>query len=418
MARPRRDLVLVPILALALAGCAGGGSSTGGSSPAPTSSPAVEPAPTSEAPATTVTPAPSPPPSVAPTPDVQGLLDEKRAKWEAPGALVLLRRDGGEWFAASGAADLDGTKITEGTRFRIASITKSIVAAVVLDAVASGKLALDDVVGDLLPGVVRPDPPITVRQLLSHTSGIFDEGNDGDPAADVEKLADPALLKEGRAMLAAYQAGKRVIASDRLLVALAETHDRYFAPGAGYHYSNPGYQLLGMVLEKVTGTPLAELLRSRIVEPLGLTHTTIAPPDTASPEMRGYGVPTTDATLVDMTDDLATFGNGGNGGVIATADDLLTTMEAIVTARFFPRELVTEMETPVRQGYGLGLASYQTPCGIYLGHAGLVNGTASLALVSPDGADGVVIATNVQHERAEDNVNLQPLADQLLCPGT
>ena len=418
MARPRRDLVLVPILALALAGCAGGGSPTGGSSPAPASFPSVEPAPTSEAEPTAPSASTSATPSAAPTPDVQGLLDEKRAEWEAPGALVLLRRDGEEWFAASGAADLDGTKITEGTRFRIASITKAIVAALVLDAVASGKVALDDVVGDLLPGVIRPDPPITVRQLLSHTSGIFDEGNDGDPTADIEKLADPALQKQARAMLAAYEAGKQVIASDRLLVALAETHDRYFTPGSGYHYSNPGYQLLGMVLEKVTGAPLAELLRTRIVEPLGLSDTTIAPPDMASPEMRGYGVATTDATLVDMTDDLVSFGNGGNGGIVATADDLLTTMQAIVTARLFPRELVTEMETPVRQGYGLGLASYQTPCGIYLGHAGLVNGTASLALVSPDGADGVVIATNVQHERAEDNVNLQPLADQLLCPGT
>lgn len=138
-------------------------------------------------------------------------------------------------------------------------------------------------VGDVLPGVVRPEPPVTVRQLLDHTSGIFDFGNEGDPVEDSARLEDTALREEAADLLARHQSGERVIAPDRLLIALAETHDRYFEPGEGYHYSNITYQLAAMVLEAATGQSLAALLEERIARPLGLRHTTVAPPDLASP---------------------------------------------------------------------------------------------------------------------------------------
>jgi D-alanyl-D-alanine carboxypeptidase len=267
-------------------------------------------------------------------------------------------------------------------------------------------------VGKVLPGVVRATPSVTVRQLLNHTSGIFDESNDGNPITDVEKLKDPALGDEARALVKRYVAGERVIASDRIFVALSETHDRYFAPGTGYHYSNTNYQLAAMVLEKKTGRPLADLLRTRIVEPLGLTHTTIAPPDTKSPELRGY-VTSTDGSLVDITDDLTFFGNGGNGGVISTADELLAMMQAIVSGRLLPAALVADMKTPERESYGLGLATYTLTCGTFYGHEGGVNGTASIALVSPDGGAGVVIALNL---RSGADPRLPALADRMVCP--
>ena len=162
------------------------------------------------------------------------------------------------WFASSGTADTAGTPITESTRFRIASITKPIVAALVLDAVDRGEVALDDVVGDLLPGTVREDPPITVRQLLDHTSGVFDITNEQttaeSPAGRHRRLPDEQIRAEAQAALDGFLAGQQVIAPARVLVALSELHDRYFPPGSGYHYSNTGYQLAGMVLEEATGT--------------------------------------------------------------------------------------------------------------------------------------------------------------------
>lgn len=347
--------------------------------------------------------------------DLQSLLDVARTTYGAPGALAVVRLGDESWAGVSGEADLTGTRITGATRFRIASITKPIVAALVLDAVSRGELSLDAVVADLLPGLVRADPPITVRMLLDHTSGVFDEGNEGDPVTDIGRIADAAIKAEAQDLLARYLAGESIIAPDRVLVAMAETHDRYFPPGEGYHYSNTNYQLAGMVLEQVTGDTLDHLLRTRIVEPLGLRHTTLAPPDVASPELRGYGTSGTDDSLVDITDDLTFFGNGGNGGIISTGDELLTIMQAIVAGKLLPPELVTHMEQPTFQSngsYGLGLATYYLTCGVYYGHEGGVNGTASIALVSPDAQNGVVIALNL---RNGSDPHLPALADQFVC---
>lgn len=147
-----RCVVPVAVLVAFVAAC----------SSSPTSD--AEPAVTTVAPVTTLPPTTTlPPATTMPMLDVAAVLDEVRDRYPSPGALALVRRDGVEVFGASGFADLDGTAITPDTRFRIASITKPIVSALVLDAVQRGEVALDDVVADLLPGAIRPDPPITVR---------------------------------------------------------------------------------------------------------------------------------------------------------------------------------------------------------------------------------------------------------------
>ena len=235
----------------------------------------------STSPSTTTTAAPT-------TADRQALLDDLRTSFGAPGAIAVLRVGDTDRHGVSGFADLAGTELTDETRFRIGSITKSIVASLVLDQVARGNLSLDDKVGDLLPGVVRSDPPISIRMLLDHTSGIFNAGDEGDITADIGKLTDPAMQAQAADFATRYLAGEQVIVPDRLFVALAETHDRYFAPGAGYHYSNVNYHLAGMVLAAVTGDSIADLVRTRIVEPLGLRRTTVAPADASSPDMRSY----------------------------------------------------------------------------------------------------------------------------------
>lgn len=352
--------------------------------------------------------------TVAPSLDPQASLDSARKAQNAPGAIAVLHVDGIRTFLRSGSADMAGGELTETTRFRIASITKPIIAALVLTAVARGEVALEDVVGELLPGVVRATPAITVRQLLDHTSGVFDEGNEGDPVADIEKLADPAAREEAGNLLARSEAGEPVIAPAWLIVALAETHDRYFAPGQGFHYSNVNYQLAGMLLENVTGQPLAELLRSRIVEPLGLRHTTIAPPDTDSPELRGYAQTSAAADPIDVTDELGWFGNGGNGGIISTPDELLAMLRAIVTGQLFPESLVAEMVEPDRESYGLGIGISDFDCGTFYGHNGLVNGTHSTAVISRDGSDGAVIVLDLAGVR---DPMLPRVAESMLCSG-
>jgi D-alanyl-D-alanine carboxypeptidase len=346
--------------------------------------------------------------------DRDEVLDALRVSYGAPGAIAVVREGDTEWSGLAGVADLSGTDLTASTRFRIASITKPIVALLVLDAVDRGELSLNDTVGDLLPGVVRAEPPITVRTLLDHTSGIFNVGDEGDIVADVANLTDPALQAEATDLGTRYLAGEHVTMSGELYVALAETHDRYFEPGTGYHYSNPNYQLAAMVLERVTGTPLAELLRARLVDVLGLDRTTIAPDAAGTPDLHGYGLGP-DGSLVDLTSDFLALGNGGSGGVISTAGELLTIMQSIVSGTLLPPPLVADMKKPSAPSngqYGLGLARYPLSCGTFYGHAGATSGTHSIALVNDDGTTGTVIAVNL---RGAADPNLLATAETFHC---
>src|SRR5690242_14128059 len=108
------------------------------------------------------------------------MLDDRRETYGAPGAVAAIEIGGERLIFTSGTADIAGTPLAPDARFRIASVTKPIVAALVLDAVGQGKLSLDDKVADYLPAIVRAEPPITVRQVLDHTSGVFNEGDEGD----------------------------------------------------------------------------------------------------------------------------------------------------------------------------------------------------------------------------------------------
>ncbi|MGF1665267.1 MAG: serine hydrolase domain-containing protein [Acidimicrobiia bacterium] len=382
------------------------------------SEPAGLPAPSSVESSST-DPAPTETTAVTPIPDAADLeqtLATILERYPAPGALALVAIGGERLAGWSGTADIDGRPITSDTRFRIASITKPITAVLVLDAVQRGELSLDDRVNDLVPGLLAEDPPVTVRMLLEHTSGIFDETNNLDIIDDIALLTDPDQIAEANELAARYTAGEQVLVPDSLLVALAEAHGRDFPAGTDYSYSNMNYQVAAIVLDAVTGQPIAELLGERIVEPLSLDHTTLAPPDLASPEFRGYGTNVDDGSLVDITDDLALAGNGASGGVISTADELVTMMQAIVGGDLLTQQLRTEMRSPTDLShgtYGLGLGTYRLTCGTFYGHEGGMNGTASIALVSDDGASAVVVALNL---RGGTDPRMPALADDLLCP--
>lgn len=349
-------------------------------------------------------------------PHLQDAIDRARQVYDAPGALAVVHIDGQRFEITSGMADLTGTPVSANMQFRVGSITKTVVAALVLDQVGQGRLSLDDIVGNIVGDPLRPEPPITLRMLLDHTSGIFDIGNDGDPVADVARLDDRGLIDEASTLQDAASAGKQVVASDRLIVGLAETHDRYFQPGAGFHYSNTNYQLAAMTLEVTGGRSLAELVEERLSRPLGLDQTTLAPDDLRSPAFRGYATDQATGDLVDATDDLFAFGNGGNGGLISTADELTTLMNAIVDGPLLPADIRAAMRQPTPESgysYGLGLAVYRLDCGVFYGHEGRVNGTASIALVDASRAGRSVVAAFNQTSR---DPHLVSLAEQLICP--
>jgi D-alanyl-D-alanine carboxypeptidase len=294
-----------------------------------------------------------------------------------------------------------------------------VVAATALSLVGDGRAALDQPVAPALrPGVLRADPPVTLRQLLDHTAGIFNEGSEGDPVADIAAIADPALREEGQAALGRAMTDVTEVIPAEVSVAAAETHPRYGDPGLSYHYSNTGYQAAGLYLEAVTGRPLDALVTEEVAEPLGLARFTLAPADRTPPEFRGHETLTATGEPVDAADDLRAFGNGANGGVLTTADDLVTFFRALVGGRLLEPGLVTQMRQPTTasigadSAYGLGLATYRLTCGRFFGHEGGVNGTASIALVDEGGQRAAVVVFN---QRGIGDPQLPALADRLVC---
>ncbi len=404
--RAARPAVALAFVALSAAGCGSAESAQPGAD--------IE-RPAQNEPSTSTDVAPSIPLQEVDGGGLEAVLDAARDGYRADGAIAVLNVEGVRVGSAVGVADADGSPTDVGMRFRAGSITKTITAALVLDQVAQGHLGLDDDVAAIVGPPLRPTPPVTVRMLLDHTSGIFDIGNDGDPIADIAELTDPGLLAEVDDLIDRAASGESVVASARLVVGLAETHPRDFEPGSAFGYSNTNYQLAGMLIETVSGQHFAEVLADRLARPLELASTTLAPDDTSSPEFRGTALDLDTGAEIDATDDLLAFGNGGSGGLITTADELLTIITAIVHGPLLPDELRSEMLNLTPQSehtYGLGIAPYVLSCGRFLGHEGRVNGTVSLAIVDADNPDrGVVVTMN----STIGNPGLAALADDLVC---
>jgi D-alanyl-D-alanine carboxypeptidase len=237
-----------------------------------------------------------------------------------PGAVVLVKDERGTRAGVAGWGNLNTReRFGPDHRFRIGSLTKSFVATVVLQLAAEGVLTLDDAVERWLPGLVPNGGAITLRQLLNHTSGVWNYTDDQDLVAKL--VADP---------LAAW--------TPEALVAVATSHRPLFAPGSRGSYSNTGYILLGLVVEKASGTPLTEQLRRRIFEPLALTHTSLPPGPALEPPyahgyaLRGNGlIPTPGGRPVDVTAWNPSWAWAA-GGIVSTARDIARFYEALLGA--------------------------------------------------------------------------------------
>jgi len=332
---------------------------------------------------------------------------------------VLAEVDGGRLVARSGQAVLASRRpVPYGSSIRIGSATKSFVATVVLQLAAEGRLSLDDTVARWLPGVVTGNgndgTKITVRELLQHTSGIYDYQN-----------ALPWLqTAQG------YRAHRFRSAIPRQLVAIAMRHRPLFPPGTGWSYSSTNYILLGMIINKVTGQNWAEQVRDRIIVPLGLRHT-FAPgawPYLPAPHADAYqqftpGGPLTDTTVFDPTwADAA-------GAIISTPADLDRFFRALVTGHLLPPAERAEMETTVAtppggwSRYGLGLGWQSLPCGGgYWTHDGDFLGASTIDGVTADGRRSVVIESFTKQASAQATAHQHQaeaqLVDHALCPET
>jgi D-alanyl-D-alanine carboxypeptidase len=300
----------------------------------------------------------------------------------APGVLLLLQDGTGTRVRVHGLADRDrAVPVRVGARFRVGSVTKTFVATVVLQLVAEERIRLGDTVEEWLPGLVPGGRRITVRQLLSHTSGLFDYVE--DPRVFAPYARDPGHVWD-----------------PRRLVEIAVSHPPPFPPGRRFAYSSTNYVLLGLIVEQATDTSLEQQLQGRIFEPLGLDRTSFSSVFVGRNFVHGHRAPSHQGVVtgppVDISDQAATW-TWAAGAIVSSAEDLRRFFASLLAGRLLPPRLLREMETLVpagRQRYGLGLAVFPTPCGDAWGHTGNVQGTVAVVWNRKDATRQVVLVVN------------------------
>jgi D-alanyl-D-alanine carboxypeptidase len=318
------------------------------------------------------------------SPDVQlslsAIMQRHIGEQRVPGAVAGVWVPGrGAWVQALGIGNLQtAAPIRAEDHVRIASVSKTFVATVLLQLVDEGKLSLDDVLEQLVAGVPNGDT-ITLRQVLGMTSGLFNYISD----AEFERayVADP-LMPFPR----------------QQVIEILGRHEPDFAPGARVEYSDSNYFLAGFIIEQVTGRSAAEEIATRILTPLRLRGTSLPDvPVMPDPHARGYGAePGTDA-LRDLTESNPEV-PWTAGAMISTLNDLRVWSKALAEGALLSAEMQRErlrMQPisfdPERQfGYGLGIMEWNG----FLGHAGAIFGYSTWMLHSPERDATLVVLAN------------------------
>ena len=292
----------------------------------------------------------------------QSALEAARAAAGAYGVTFAAVRDGELLWAGSSGRARDGrTPLTPDTPLVIGSVTKTFVAAAVLQLVEEGRLRLDDPVRDHLPELRSLSRKITISQLLDHTSGLADLFND-ETRTGLEEHPEHAWTSEE---------------------VLSTLHAPWYQPGEGWAYANTNYYLLSLVVERLTGATLTEVLTSRFLAPLGLESTGIL--DGTTP-----GGPLAPAWTSIFW---------GSGAMSASAADLARWGNALYTDGILQpatRALMLELNDH-DYGYGVQLVEVDGRKGY--GHTGLLNTYTTLLYHLPK--DGVTVALLVNRSHVD-----------------
>ncbi|MDI9928823.1 serine hydrolase domain-containing protein [Rhodococcus sp. IEGM 1354] len=339
----------------------------------------------------------TPPSGTIRTDDVQAALDALVDAGSV--AAVAQVRDGEDsWSGAAGSVERGGTEpASADDPVRIASVTKAMVAAVVLQLVDEGKVQLDQPVDEMLPGLLPK--PVTVRQLLDHTSGIPDYLVGFDSAEQIAARANDAV-------------------TDDELIAQALAMPWTSEPGQGFSYSNTNYVLLGKIAADLDGQSVGQSLQDRIFDPLQMTDTTY-PTDAVIADDALHGYVLENGTYTDVTEYDASVWSSG-AAVISTVADVNTFFRGLFDGTLLPQNLVDEMQVVSPSGYGLGLLLGGDACNpgsgeLVFGNRGNGFGYRTFQFSSPDGERQVSLAwTTAAPNPAADPLE-QPATEALIA---
>ena len=319
---------------------------------------------------------------------VQEIVDRFQETNQTPGVLIAIWSPKGRFVSATGVADLvTGEPLNADMQFKIASQTKTFTANLILQLVGEGRISLDDHISNWIAGVPNGDQ-ITLRELLNHTSGL---GDGFSLPAIQSQLATGCTV----AYLLTTEASAPPVA----------------APGVKWSYSNYGYNLLGRVVELVTGQDLSTAIQQRIAIPLGLQRTLLptAGNGLTPPFTHGYGTGEVAPTEPPSASDDATALPGSclwaHGGMVSTLADMHIWSEALATGALLkpavwsqakknaiPFEFAQNYNGPGRWRYGLGFVE----SGGFIGGTGSFAGYESTAMYSPDRRTSIEVVSTKQ----------------------
>jgi D-alanyl-D-alanine carboxypeptidase len=267
----------------------------------------------------------------------------------------------------------DSVRATAGTLYRIGSITKQFTAAAILRLVEQGRIQLDSPLGDYLGAYIGPGRRATIRQVLTHTSGI------------------PNYTE-----LPTFAQVRQTDLSDFELLDLIRHRPLDFTPGTQWHYSNSNYYALGIVLQKLGGAPYGQYLTQTLLQPLGLTHTVYCSVEPIIPD-RASGYSLTSDKVVNASY-ISMHLPGAAGALCSTVEDLLRWQSDLVGGRVVQATTYREMTTPAvltngtHTTYGFALGVYALHGHRAVEHSGGINGfSADLAYYPADSLSVVVL---------------------------
>lgn len=322
------------------------------------------------------------------------LLRERIGTDSAGIALLITMPDNTTYRVATGYADIASrTPLAPEMAFRIGSNTKTYTAALTLQLVDQGLLGLDDPITRWLPeditAHIANSERITVRQLLNHTSGVFNY---------VQNRSYNSFRN-------------RVMREPEFVWTPLETlnfvfdRESYFAPGEGWRYSNSNYDLLQLIIEQVTGLPIGVAMKSRLFDYLGMRQTRWETNASLGEGLiSGYGDYNRDDVLEDRTLMNDGIGLAGYAGIISTPDDITIFLKALLSGRLLSPRMQQAMLTTVPTNdegiyYGLGIYVNERSAtfGRRIGHTGRTSGFASQMWYLPEKNVTLIIFANNYH---------------------
>ena len=338
----------------------------------------------------------------------------------APGATAYVSGPNGTWGGSAGIANLKtGEPMPLNARMRLESVSKAWTATLILQLAGEGKLRLDDAVAHWLPGLLPYGKLISIRQLLNHTAGLTDNNDIGaDPDSYIRQVRDAGLRAELLATEKRVRTNPALDYSPMLWVRFVAALPLRSTPGSQYHYSNIGYEIAGLIAEKVSGKSLPALYDERIIKPLKLKSAAYNPQGSITGQHpRGY-LRQPDGTLIDVT---AWHGGiGAEGGIVASAHDEARFLQALMQGKLLgPQQLgaMKTTDTALGSSYALGLVVDRTPCGVAYQHNGGGAGFKTSVFVSGDGARVAVLLLNGNNGHTDADSTVYAAAKRLYCAG-